>query len=378
MNFETLKPYLYVTFLQFGNAGLVIIAKAALNHGMNHYTFATYRNLIAALVIAPFALIFERKGRPKVTFSIFLKIMLLGFLEPVIDQNLYYAGMKYTTATFAVAMTNIIPAMTFLMAWVCRLEKVNIKKVHSIGKIVGTLVTVGGAMIMTIVAGPTIGLPWTKGSTTAHQQQSATHVSPGDNIKGSMMVIAGCLSWSCFYIVQAITLKSYPAELSLTTLICAAGALQGGIVTVIAEKGNNEAWKLQLDAGLVTMVYGGVICSGLGYYLSGIVMKAKGPVFVTSFNPLCMVIVAVLGSIVLAECLNLGRVVGAVVIVIGLYLVIWGKSKDETQSTSKCDPDELLPIDHQQIPMTICGTRFGKQDNDSISIAITPTKVNGK
>ena len=62
MMFEKLKPFLYVIFLQFGNAGLVIIAKAALNHGMNQYTFATYRNLIATLVIAPFALFFERSS----------------------------------------------------------------------------------------------------------------------------------------------------------------------------------------------------------------------------------------------------------------------------------------------------------------------------
>ncbi|KAI7755579.1 hypothetical protein M8C21_025804 [Ambrosia artemisiifolia] len=370
MMFEKLKPYLYVTFLQFGNAGLVIIAKAALNHGMNHYTFATYRNLFATIVMAPFALIFERKTRPKLTFSIFLQIMLLGFLEPVVDQNLYYAGMKYTTATFAVAMTNIIPAMTFLMAWICRLEKVNIKKIHSIGKIVGTLVTVGGAMIMTLVVGPTIGLPWTKGSTVSEQQQTTTHVSPGDNMKGSMMVIAGCLSWSCFYIVQAITLKSYPAELSLTALICAAGTLQGGIVTVIAERGKYEAWKLQLDAGLITMVYGGVICSGLGYFLSSIIMKAKGPVFVTAFSPLSMVIVAVLGSFVLSEKLNLGRVLGAVVIVIGLYLVIWGKMKDEGPPSSKCDPDESVD---KQIPMTISGTTYGKKDNDLVAIEIPST-----
>ncbi|KAI3734844.1 hypothetical protein L6452_14324 [Arctium lappa] len=384
MMLEKMKPYFAVIFLQFGNAGLVVIAKAALNHGMNHYTFAVYRNLIATLVITPFALFFERKGRPKLTISIFFKIMLLGFLEPVVDQNLYYAGMKYTTATFAVAMCNIIPAMTFVLAWICRLEKVNIKKIHSMGKIVGTLVTVGGAMIMTVVAGPTIGLPWTKGSTTDHQQQStAPPVSPEENIKGSMMIIAGCLSWSCFYIVQAITLRSYPAELSLTALICAAGTLQGSIVTIIAERGNNEAWRLHLDAGLVTMVYGGVICSGLGYYLSGIIMKEKGPVFVTAFNPLSMVIVAVLGSIVLSEQMNLGRVLGAAVIVIGLYLVIWGKSKDESQSNSKCDPDQLPPVNQQQIPMTISSTKLAKQDQDSLSIAIPPTnetvvKFNGK
>ncbi|XP_071686331.1 WAT1-related protein At2g39510-like [Rutidosis leptorrhynchoides] len=381
MMFEKLKPYLYVIFLQFGNAGLVIIAKAALNHGMNHYTFATYRNLIATLVITPFALFFERKGRPKLTISVFLKIMLLGFLEPVVDQNLYYAGMKYTTATFAAAMGNIIPAMTFLMAWICRLEKVNIKKIHSIGKIVGTLVTVGGAMIMTVVAGPTIGLPWTKGTTTTNHNQSTVSVSPEDNIKGSIMIIIGCLSWSCFYIVQAITLRSYPAELSLTALICAAGTLEGSIVTVIAERGDNAAWRLHWDAGLVTMVYGGVICSGLGYYLSGIIMKEKGPVFVTAFNPLTMVIVAILGSFVLSEQLNLGRILGAVVIVAGLYLVIWGKTKDQSQSDEKRDPTQIQP-GNQQIPLTMSNTKLGKYDQDSLSIAIPPNnemikKTNG-
>lgn len=40
--------------------------------------------------------------------------------RPVIDQNLYYVGMKYTTATFTAAMCNILPAITFLLAWAMR------------------------------------------------------------------------------------------------------------------------------------------------------------------------------------------------------------------------------------------------------------------
>ncbi|CAL5435949.1 unnamed protein product [Camellia sinensis] len=78
------------------------------------------RNVVAALVFAPFALLFERKVRPRMTTSVFLKIMLLGLLELVIDQNLFYTGMKYTTATFATAMCNIVPAMFLLMAWILR------------------------------------------------------------------------------------------------------------------------------------------------------------------------------------------------------------------------------------------------------------------
>lgn len=84
MMLQDLKPYLAVIFLQFGNAGLVIIAKAALNHGMNHYTFAVYRNLVATLVIAPFALYFERSF---LSFSI--SIFLTFFLYVSIYTHMY-------------------------------------------------------------------------------------------------------------------------------------------------------------------------------------------------------------------------------------------------------------------------------------------------
>lgn len=51
----------------------------------------------------------------------------------------------------------------------------------------------------------------------------------------------------------------------------------------------------------------GIVCSGIAYCVQGVVMKERGPVFVTAFNPLCMVIVAVLGTIILKEEINLGR-----------------------------------------------------------------------
>jgi len=53
----------------------------------------------------------------------------------------------------------------------------------------------------------------------------------------------------------------------------------------------------------------GVICSGMAYYVQGVVTRERGPVFVTSFSPLCMIITAALGSLVLAEQVHLGRFV---------------------------------------------------------------------
>lgn len=59
-NFDKLKPYFLMVFLQFGSAGMYIISTATLNHGMNRYVLIVYRNAIAAVVFAPFALILER------------------------------------------------------------------------------------------------------------------------------------------------------------------------------------------------------------------------------------------------------------------------------------------------------------------------------
>ncbi|KAG8374945.1 hypothetical protein BUALT_Bualt10G0048300 [Buddleja alternifolia] len=240
---KKLKPYVGVILLQFGSAGFAIVAKAALNEGASHYTFAVYRNAIAALLLAPFALFLERKIRTRLTTTIFLKIMLLGLLDPVFGQNLFYAGMNYTTATVTSAMRNLIPALTFLLAWILRLEIVNFKKLPSHAKIWGT----------------------------AH------------------------------------TLKTYPAGLSLTALICTFGSLQGTVLTFIVERGDTAIWALGWNTKLLAYVYGGIVFSGITYYVSGVIMKEKGLVFVTVFNPLSMVIVVVLSSFILAEQMDVGK-----------------------------------------------------------------------
>lgn len=51
----------------------------------------------------------------------------------------------------------------------------------------------------------------------------------------------------------------------------------------------------------------GVVCSGVAYYLQGVVVSERGPVFASSFSPLCMILTAALAAIVLAEKVHLGR-----------------------------------------------------------------------
>ncbi|TQD77606.1 hypothetical protein C1H46_036878 [Malus baccata] len=345
-------PFMAVTFMQFGYAGMSIISKFALNHGMSPHVLVVYRHAVATVFIAPFAVVL--KVRPKMTLSIFIKIVLLGLLElstvttmshifqltkPAIDQNLFYTGMKLTTATFASAMCNVLPAFAFIMAWIFRLEKINLRSLHSLAKILGTIVTVGGAMLMTLINGPMLNFPWTRRNIHQESTVSTVHQDP---IKGAIMIAAGCFCWAGFMILQAITLNSYPAELTLATWICLAGTVQGTAVALAFEWNNPIAWSIHFDFKLLAAVYSGIICSGIAYYIQGVVMKERGPVFVTAFSPLSMIIVAIMSSLILAEIMYLGRVIGAMVIVIGLYMVLWGKSKDQLPSESEKDDNMEL------------------------------------
>jgi drug/metabolite transporter (DMT)-like permease len=300
------KPYLAMILLQVGFAGMYIVAVASLKRGMSHFVLVVYRNLVATAVMAPFALWFERSVRPKMTFTIFLKIMGLAFLEPVLDQNLYYMGANLTSAGFASALINVLPAVTFVMALILRMERVRLRSMHSQAKIVGTALTVAGAVLMILYHGPVMQFPWTKGQ--HHDAAAAAAQAAGSGfLAGTIYVIAACVAWSGFFVLQSNTLQSYPAELSLTALICLMGSLMSGAVALVAERRNTHAWVIGFDTRLFTAVYAGIVCSGVAYYVQGLVSRQRGPVFVTAFNPLCMIVTSVMGSIILKEQITLGR-----------------------------------------------------------------------
>ncbi|KAK3162219.1 hypothetical protein QOZ80_1BG0086960 [Eleusine coracana subsp. coracana] len=332
--FEKAKPYIAMISLQFGYAGMNVITKVSLNHGMSHYVLVVYRHAFATISIAPFALILERKVRPKMTWSVFLQIFVLALLGPVIDQNFYYVGLKYTGPTFACAMSNILPAMTFVMAVIFRMEKVDLKKVRCQAKVAGTLVTVAGAMLMTLYKGPLMNLAWSS-HVQPHSQGAEAPVAAIDPsgkewFLGSLFVIIATLAWASLFILQTHTLKQYSAPLSLTTLICFVGTLQAIVVTFAMEH-RPSVWTIGFDMNLLAAAYAGIVTSSIAYYVQGLVIQKTGPVFASAFSPLMMIIVAIMGSFILAERLYLGGVLGAVLIVMGLYSVLWGKHKENQE-----------------------------------------------
>eukprot|EP00253_Pinus_taeda_P035041 PITA_35041 len=338
------KPYVAMISLQFGYAGMTIISKVALNRGMNHFVLVVYRQTVATVVLAPFAFFFERNVRPKLKFSIFCQIFVLGLLEPVMDQNFYYLGLKLTSPTYAVTLMNILPAMTFVMALLFRMESLNIKKLRSQAKIVGMIVCVGGAMLMTLYKGPILQMHWSlhQGSKDNHTSAAAAASDSKEWMIGTLLILAATLSWSAMFILQTAVLRKYCAPLSVATLICFLGALQGTVLGVALVREPSQ-WALRWDINLLTAVYNGVVGSAIAYYVQGLCMRLKGPVFATAFSPLEMIIVAVMGSIILSEHISVGSVVGGVMIAVGLYAVLWGKAKDSKLMSTDQNCSEVHP-----------------------------------
>ncbi|KAK4253148.1 hypothetical protein QN277_010754 [Acacia crassicarpa] len=361
---ENSKHHIAMVALQFGFAGMNIITKVSLNQGMSHYVLVVYRHAFATASIAPFAFVFERKGQPKITFKIFMQIFVLALLGPVIDQNFYYAGLKFTSPTFSCALSNILPAMTFVMAVLCRMEKINMKKVRCLAKVVGTIVTVAGAILMTLYKGPILEMLWTKHAhythtttndqTTQHTSTSSSSSSDKQWFIGSIFLIIATFAWACLFVLQAKALETYKNhQLSLTSLVCFVGTLQAIVVTFVMEH-NPSVWKIGFDMNLLAAAYAGIVTSSLTYYVQGLVIKKKGPVFATAFSPLMMIIAAIMGSFILAEKIYLGGVIGSILIVIGLYSVLWGKHKERVESkVAEVAEDIALPMKASQVDANI-------------------------
>lgn len=78
---DKLKPIIAIISLQFGYAGMYIITMVSFKHGMNHWVLATYRHVVATIVMAPFALILERYVCVIIAWS------ALEYFEPIRDYK---------------------------------------------------------------------------------------------------------------------------------------------------------------------------------------------------------------------------------------------------------------------------------------------------
>ncbi|XP_057795543.1 WAT1-related protein At1g43650-like [Salvia miltiorrhiza] len=322
---EKEKAYIAVIVLQCSYAGMMVLSKAAMSSGMKPSVFVAYRQAFAFFSLLPFAFFFTSKGSP-LTWSGLCKIFFVSSYGLALSFNLNLAGLEYISATFGTAILSIVPALVFIMAVCLRIERLDMRKWHGVAKVLGSIISLSGAMAFTFYKGHALYHT----STAHHPLDDSKH----QWIKGALLAIAGQLFYAMWITMQAPLLKQYPGKLRLTILQCGFSCLSATVYAAAVER-HPSAWTLRWDIQLLSLAYCGVIVTGLSYWLQAWVIEQKGPVFAAIFNPLALVIAAIISAFLLNETLHWGSVLGCGLLVVGLYCFLWGRNREVDTKTQQ-------------------------------------------
>ncbi|KAM5581581.1 WAT1-related protein [Rosa sericea] len=329
--YRDVLPFTAMVAMESTNVGLNTLFKAATMRGMSYHVFIVYSYSIAALALLPAPFISHRSRRlPPLNFSIMSKILLLGLIGSS-SQIMGYTGINYSSPMLYSAISNLLPAFTFILAIIFRLENVALKTRSTQAKIVGTIVSLAGAFVVTLYKGPRISL-------TGRTQSLLLNSTPSNSnwVIGGLLITAEYILVTLWYIVLAQIMKEYPNELTVIFFYNVVVSIVAVVVGLITEK-NPNAWRLRPDMALVSILCSGLLNSLLNNTVHTWTLRVKGPVYVTMFKPLSIAIAVVMGVTFLGDTLHLGSLLGATIISVGFYMVLWGKAKEETCKDSGAD-----------------------------------------
>ncbi|KAH9742062.1 WAT1-related protein [Citrus sinensis] len=328
--------------------GLNTLFKAAASKGLSYYVFVAYSYPLATLALLPLPLIFRKYNTttvvPSFKFSILSRIILLSFIG-VLSQIFGYTGIACSSPTLSSAISNLTPAFTFTLAILFRMEKLALRTLSTQAKIIGTMVSISGALVVVLYKGPTIFLGTSPSSTHSTNSLHWLMGSPSVSnwVTGGFLLAAQCFLLSIWSILLTQIINIYPAELLVAFLYNLFAAVIAVPLCLFAEP-DLSLWRLKPDVALVSIVYSAFLGPSFNTIIHTWGLRLKGPVYIAIFKPLSVVIAAITGIIFLGDTLHLGRilfttfqcsppgfaiVIGAVVICVGFYAVLWGKANEE-------------------------------------------------
>jgi drug/metabolite transporter (DMT)-like permease len=194
------------------------------------------------------------------TPAFLLQFFLLALCGITANQGFYLLGLDNTSPTFASAIQNSVPAITFAMAAALGIERVRLRRRDGLAKAAGTVLCVAGATVITLFKGPAVfgPAPSVAAAVPVPMPAPGGGSSSNNNNKswalGCVYLMGHCLSWSGWLVLQAPVLKRYPARLSVTSYTCFFGLLQFLAVAAVFER-DAAAWALGSGSELLTILY---------------------------------------------------------------------------------------------------------------------------
>ncbi|KAK3024611.1 LOW QUALITY PROTEIN: hypothetical protein RJ639_043939 [Escallonia herrerae] len=346
--FQEWKLVLAMVTVDLALAIVNILLKKVLSEGLNHLIIIIYRQSISTILLTPIAYFWERNSRPKLTAQMLCHLFLTALVGATLTQYLFLLGLKYTSATFTCAFINMVPVNTFIMALpfgseelypFCYIDKDSLRAVMHAreslreksgrAKVLGALVSAGGALVLTFYRGMPL-IP--RGATAVVLKANHGAGSTQRWASGSIVLTAGSLVWSSWFLIQARIGRTFPCQYSSTAIMSFFSAIQSAILHLVIDRKNNiSAWILTGKLEMLSVVYAGMVGSGLCYVVMSWCVKRRGPVFTSAFSPFIQIFVAVFDISVLHEQIQLGSVLGSILVIVGMYILLWGKGNEAAE-----------------------------------------------
>ncbi|XP_047172807.1 WAT1-related protein At5g40210-like [Vigna umbellata] len=317
--------------IEFLDVIVYTLSKAAMKKGMNDFVFVMYSNALASCLLLPLTLFFHRKrAPPPLTYSLVGQIFVNGLLSCSV-QMLRFFGIGFSSPTLATAMSDLIPAFTFILAIFFRMEKLDWKTNSTQAKAIGTFVSITGALIITLYKGQAIINNHPSNKLFPKNLVSSENF---DWVIGAVLLAGHSFVLSLLFIVQTWIIRNYPAELMVVLIRGTLVALLSVPASLISVK-DPKALRLGFDVQLIAIICQAIFSVSFRSVVHIWVMGKKGPLYVAMFKPIGIVFAAIMGISLLGDSLYLGSVLGAAIVVIGFYGVLWGKSQERTKEESE-------------------------------------------
>ncbi|KAH7549623.1 hypothetical protein JRO89_XS13G0057300 [Xanthoceras sorbifolium] len=311
--------------MQFVYAGNSILMSYLMSLGLNPLTIIIFSTLATFIVLSPIAFCVERlllllllfswndlrssingtklitncfcsccrKQWPeKFSLKLIIQLLLLSFGGVTLFQTLFLKGIKITSPAMATAMPNLAPGLIFVIAWT---------------------VSTASAREAPIMSVPPAAIFDT------------------EKIIGSMYLLAAVFVLSCNVVLQATTLRDFPAPISLCAITSFIGVFITAIVELLQDHKLEFGWPLVSPANMVcySLLLGTI--SGACVSFNGWAMKKRGPVLVSMFSPIATVISVIL-------------LAGMFLMFTGLYFVLWAKMKEDYSGDFESEFDAEKPL----------------------------------
>ncbi|XP_050216080.1 WAT1-related protein At4g28040-like [Mercurialis annua] len=331
---EAYKPAITMIFLQFVYAALNLFGKVVFLQGMSPRVLVVYKHAIATLTMASLSFLSTRGNSAKPTLGLkgFAWTFLASLIGITLYQNAYFEGLNLASPTAASAIPNIIPAITFLFSAILRLEKVDIRSLRSIAKIGGTILCISGAICMALLKGPKL----------LNSELVLSRSEGGNWVLGCLLLTGACCLWPLWLIIQVPVSVNCPDHLYSTAWMCFFGTIECAVFALVVEK-DAAVWKLKSYLEMGFCLLGGTVVA-LSLFLQTWCISKRGPLFTAMFNPLCTVIVVISAAIFLHEETYLGSLLGALVVIIGLYIVLWAKAEEAEEIRKPKDESRIVQV----------------------------------